>query len=38
MNTGKYVFAQDIEFLQRYKFDKLVKNYNGDFYIRDQRC
>lgn len=38
MNTGKYVFAQVIEFLPRYEFDKLVKKYNGDFHVRDLSC
>ena len=30
MNSGKYVFAQVMEFLPRYEFDKLVRKYNGD--------
>ena len=38
MNTGKYVFAQVIEFLPRYEFDKLVRKYNGDFHVRDLSC
>ncbi|MDY3670267.1 MAG: DUF4372 domain-containing protein, partial [Prevotella sp.] len=25
MNTGKYIFAQVIDFIPRYQFDKLVK-------------
>ncbi|MDY4555760.1 MAG: DUF4372 domain-containing protein, partial [Prevotella sp.] len=29
MNTGKYIFAQVIDFIPRYQFDKLVKKYKG---------
>ena len=29
MNIGKYIFAQVIDFIPRYQFDKLVKNSCG---------
>ena len=35
MNTGKYIFAQVIEFIPRYQFEKLVKQYNGDWHAKD---
>lgn len=35
MNTGKYVFAQMMEYLPRYEFDKYVKKYNGNFHSRE---
>lgn len=38
MNTGKYVFAQMMEYLPRYEFDKYVKKYNGNFHSRELSC
>ncbi|MFB2121708.1 IS4 family transposase [Parapedobacter sp. 2B3] len=38
MNSGKYVFAQLLQFLDRYEFDKCVSRYNGDFRTRDFNC
>ena len=38
MNSGKYVFAQLLQFVNRYEFDKLVKKYNGDYRTRDFNC
>jgi len=38
MNSGKYIFAQLLQFVNRYEFDKLVKNYNGDYRTRDFNC
>ena len=38
MNTGKYVFAQLLQFVNKYEFDKLVKQYNGDFRVRELNC
>lgn len=32
MNHGKFVFSQVIEFIPRYQFDKLVKQYKGDWH------
>lgn len=34
MNQGKYVFSQVIEFIPRYRFDKLVRQYKGDWHIK----
>ena len=38
MNSGKYVFAQVIECIHRYEFDKCVARYNGDYHVRDLNC
>lgn len=35
MNQGKYVFSQVIEFIPRYQFDKLVKQYKGDWHSKN---
>lgn len=34
MNQGKYVFSQVIEFIPRYQFDKLVRQYKGDRHVK----
>ena len=38
MNTGKYVFAQLLQYVNKYEFEKCVKRYNGDFRVRDLNC
>lgn len=38
MNSGKYVFAQLLQFIPRYEFDKYVSLYNGDFRTRELNC
>lgn len=38
MNSGKYIFSQLLEFVDRYEFKKCVKRYNGDFRVRDFTC
>jgi len=38
MNSGKYVFAQLIQFISQYEFDKYVFEYNGDFRTREFNC
>jgi len=38
MNSGKYVFAQLLQFVNRYEFDKCVKHYNGDYRVRELNC
>lgn len=38
MNSGKYVFSQFLEFVNKYEFEKLVKQYNGDYRVRDFNC
>lgn len=34
MNQGKYVFSQVVEFIPRYQFDKLVRQYKGDWHVK----
>ena len=34
MNTGKYVFAQMIEFLPQRVFDGFVAKYEGNKYVK----
>lgn len=34
MHLGKFVFAQIVEFVPRFEFEKCVKRYNGDFHAR----
>ena len=38
MNSGKYVFAQLLQFINQYEFDKYVSTYNGDYRTRDLNC
>lgn len=38
MNSGKYVFSQILDFIDKYEFDKCVKRYNGDYHTRDLNC
>jgi len=38
MNSGKYVFAQVVQFINRYEFDKSVDRYKGDYHVRDLNC
>lgn len=38
MNSGKYVFAQLLQFIPQYEFDKYVSIYNGDFRTRELNC
>ncbi len=38
MNSGKYVFTQLLQFINRYEFDKFVDKYNGDYRTRDFNC
>jgi len=38
MNAGKTVFAQILEHLPRYEFDKFVKEYKGNHRIRSFPC
>ena len=38
MNSGKYVFAQLLQFINRYEFEKFVSVYNGDYRTRDLNC
>lgn len=38
MYQGKYIFAQIIEFITQYEFNKCVKSYDGDNRIRNLNC
>ncbi len=38
MNSGKYVFAQILSFVDRYEFRKCVTRYDGDHRIRRLNC
>ena len=38
MNSGKYVFAQLLHFIDRYEFEKCVSKYKGDFRTREFNC
>jgi len=38
MNSGKYVFAQLLEFINKYEFEKCVIRYNGDHRVRELNC
>jgi len=38
MNQGKYVFAQITEFLPRRTFDRFVKKYDGNKYVKHFTC
>jgi hypothetical protein len=38
MNSGKYVFAQILQFVNKYEFEKCVSRYKGDHRDRDLNC
>ena len=38
MNKDKYVFAQVVEFLDYFKFRRLVEKYHGDAYVKHFSC
>ena len=38
MNKDKYVFAQVVEFLDYFKFRRLVEKYRGDAYVKHFSC
>ena len=38
MNVGSYIFAQVVDFLPKYVFEKLVAKYKGDFHAKDLTC
>jgi len=35
MNIGRYVFAQVVDFIPRYYFNKIVSKYKGDFHTKE---
>jgi hypothetical protein len=38
MNSGKYVFSQVLDFVNKYEFDKCVKRYFGNYRVRELNC
>jgi len=38
MYSGKYIFSQLLDFVNKYEFDKYVKRHGGDFRTRDLNC
>jgi hypothetical protein len=38
MNSGKYVFSQLLDFVDKYEFEKCVKRYNGNYRVRELNC
>lgn len=38
MNARSYVFAQLLQFVDRYEFEKCVERYDGDFRTRELSC
>jgi hypothetical protein len=38
MNSGKYVFSQVLDFVNKYEFDKCVKRYFGNHRVRGLNC
>ena len=38
MNTGKYVFSQLLDFVNKYEFEKCVQRYKGDYRVRGLNC
>ena len=35
MNSGKYVFAQLLQFVNKYEFEKCAKCYKGNHRVRE---
>ena len=38
MNKDKYVFAQLVEFMDNFKFLRVVRKYGGDKYVKSYSC
>jgi hypothetical protein len=38
MNSGKYVFSQILELVNRYEFEKIVKTHKGNYRVREFSC
>jgi hypothetical protein len=38
MNSGKYIFSQILEFVNKYEFSKCVECHNGDYRVRELNC
>ena len=38
MNSGKYVFSQILELVNKYEFEKIVKTHKGNYRVREFNC
>ncbi len=38
MNTGKYIFAQVVSFLNFNEFNKCIERYNGNYKVKEYTC
>jgi hypothetical protein len=38
MKTGKYVFSQLLELVNRYEFEKIVKIHNRNYRVQELNC
>ena len=38
INSGKYVFSQILELVNRYEFEKIVKTHKGNYRVREFNC
>jgi len=38
MNSSKYVFAQLLQYVNKYEFEKCVIRYKGDHRVRGLNC
>jgi hypothetical protein len=38
MHSGKFVFAQVLEFVSRYEFNKCVRRHNGNYRVHELDC
>lgn len=38
MNSGKYVFAQLLQVISKYEFEKCVARYKGNYHVRELNC
>lgn len=38
MNSGKYILAQLLQYVNKYEFEKCVKRYKGDYRTRNFNC
>jgi len=38
MNSGKYVFSQLLQYINKYEFEKCVDRYDGDYRTRGLNC
>ena len=38
MNSGKYLFSQLLDFVNKYEFEKCVERYDGDYRTRELNC